>query len=201
MTGGNNVNTQFYRSVKVQMNRRELARLTPFHRGLDITAYEPVVDGHNLLHLPGYNTKKIDWVDLTITARSINVQPLHERDMGAIDEELAMLDSKHRILKDHLTYTDNHNLVHEKQAIETLTKHLVILDHPHLDGENDHWRSKAKDVHSMTMPLEEVKALQQRYEKRKAFFPQNRFMLKDVKKAGVDPVSNKQMVELQVGEI
>lgn len=203
MTGGNNVNTQFYRSVKVAMNRREISRLRPFHRGLDINIYEPIVDGHNLLHLPGYNTKKIDWVDMTITARNINVQPLHERDMRDIDEELARLDSKWRILKDHLKHTDNPSLVHEKQPVETLTRHLVILDHPHLDGANDHWRSKAQDVHTMIMPMEEVKQLEERWEKRKAFFPtaKNRFMLKDVKKAPNEPVTNRPMVEVKVGII
>lgn len=184
------------------MNRRELSRLKPFHRGLDITVYEPIVDGHNLLHLPGYNKEKIDWVDMTITARNINVQPLHERDMRDIDEELARMDSKWRILKDHLKHTDNPNLVHEKQPVETLTRHLVILDHPHLDGANDHWRSKAQDVHNMIMPLEEVKQLEERWEKRKAFFPTaNRFMLKAVKKAPNEPVTNRPMVEVQVGII
>ncbi len=171
MTGGNNSNTNFYRSVKIAMNRREIDRLTPFHRGLDINIYEPIVDGHNLLHLKGYNKNKIDWCDITITARSVNPNPLHERDMHDIDEELARIDSKFKIIKDHLKHTDNKFLVHEHQPVETLTRHTVILDHPYFDGENDHWRSRAKDKHTQTIPLEEVRSMEEHFKKRRAFYP------------------------------
>lgn len=201
MTAGNNVNTNFYRSVKVAMNRREIDRLTPFHRGLGVNIYEPIVDGHNLLHLKGYNKKKIDWVDMTITARSVDPNPLHERDMAAIDEELSRIDSKFRILKDHLKHTDNHYLMHEHQPVETLTRHTIILDHPYFDGENDHWRSKAKDVHTQNIPLEEVRSMEEHFQKRRAFYPKGRTMLKAVKAVAPDKQTGQDLVQVEVGEI
>lgn len=179
MTGGNNVNTQFYRSVKVKMRRREMFRYKTFHKGLDLHFYAPVVDGINLLtDMPKtYDKNKIDFVDLTITARSVNPNhPLHERTMRDIDEELAMMDSKYRILKDHLKHTDNKELIHEKQPIETIQRHSVIEDHPYFDGANNHWLSKMQDKHEEIIPLESVKQEEKRWERRKALFKRNKVL-------------------------
>ena len=169
------VNVDFYRSVKLNMTLDQARTYQPFHKGLDINVYEPVNDrGENLLKLPGYNTKKISALDVTITAKSINPDPLHETDMRDIDEELAMLDSTYRVLQDHLKYTDNRRLTHFHQPVETLIRHATILDHPYLDGENDHLRSTAQEVHDVEIPVSDLRTEEGRLEKRKAFYSRSK---------------------------
>lgn len=196
MTGGNNVNHDFYRSVKLQINPKHVDKIRAFHRGLDFTFYPPVVDGENLFKIPGYNTDKIDWCDVTITAKDINPQVLHERNERDIDEELAMIDSKWRILKDHLRHTDNKELIHEYYARENLTRHDVILDHPYLDGQNDYLRSKARDVHEEIIPMESVKLMEQYWERRMSFF--KRTKLKEYKPA-TELFTGRRMAVVQMG--
>jgi len=198
MTGGNNVNNRFYRSVKVQMNLREVNRLTPWHRGLDIDIYAPIVDGVNLLKVPGYNTKKIDWVDLTLTGSTINPYPLKQRDQGDIDEELARLDSAFKILQDGLSSNDNKNLVHEKQPIETLIQHSVPVDSPYLDGQNDWMRSKMTNIHEIETTLRKVRYWEDYFERRKLFYPRSKF--KDYKES-TRIADGEKMVRMEFGDL
>lgn len=170
-----NVNTDFYRSVKLNITPEQAKHYVPFHKGLDVNFYEPVNDrGENLFKLPGYNTKKITALDVTITAKSINPDPLHERDMRDIDEELAMLDSTYRVMQDHLKVTDNKRLTHFHQPVNTLIRHATILDHPYLDGQNDHLRSTAQEVHDVEIPVEDLRAEEERFSRRKAFYSRSK---------------------------
>lgn len=198
-----NVNVDFYRSVKVNITPEQARRYVPFHKGLDINFYEPLNDrGENLLKLPGYNTKKIGALDVTITAKSINPDPLHERDMRDIDEELAMMDSTYRVVQDHLKTTDNDRLTHLHQPPETLIRHATILDHPYLDGQNDHYRSTAQEVHDVEISVEDLRAEEERLAKRRAFY--SRSKLNYVSKLGKatlsDPVPRK-TATMKVGYI
>lgn len=175
MTGGNNVNTRFYHSVKVQMTLREQERITPFHRGVDIDIHAPVVDGLNLLKIKGYNTKKIDWVDLTFTGSMVNPYPLKQVDKDRLDDELARLDSKHKILQDGLKSTNDLKLSHEQQPRDQLQTHSIPVDHPYLDGENDHLRSKMTNLHEVETTLENVRKWEYYFQRRRAFYPRGEF--------------------------
>lgn len=173
----NNVNSNHYRSVKLKMSQEDIHNYIPKHKGLDFNFYAPIVeDGRNLLHEPGYDKKQINWVDLIITASNLNPDPLHARDMRDIDEELAHMDSKYRVLKDRLTHTDNKNLINLKQPEETFTKHGTVLSHPFLQ-DNDHLISKMTEIHDTDIPLEEVREWEAKFEKRKSFYSKSK--LKD----------------------
>ena len=159
----------FYRSVKVKMTPNDVANFMPYHRGLDINFYAPEFEDTRLLDI-NKAKKLVTSYDVTITACSINPNILHERDMRDIDEELAIIDSKYGIIKDHLTHTDNKKLIHNKQASDTLTRHATIMSHPYLEGENDHLKSKATDVHKIKVKMEDMKAFENHIERRRAFF-------------------------------
>lgn len=192
------VNTDFYRSCKLKMSLDEARKYQPFHKGLDINFYEPLSDrGENLLHVKGYNTKKIDTVDVTITAKSINPNPLHARDMRDIDEELAMMDSTYRVIQDHLKHTDNKQLTHFKQPKHTLMRHATILDHPYLDGENDHLRSTATEVHDVEFHLTDLKEQEDKFSKRKAFYDRSKLHYV----AKLDKNLGEKTAKMQVGYI
>ena len=164
-------NVDFYRSVKVKIDLEHARNYQPFHKGLDVNFYEPVDDnGVNLLRVKGYNIKKINNLDVTLTAKSVNPNPLHELDMRDIDEELAMMDESYRIIQDHLRHTDNDRLTHFKQPVNTLMRHATILEHPYLEGQNDFMKSKAKEVHDVEIPVEVLREQEAKFEKRKAFY-------------------------------
>src|SRR3954469_4720141 len=117
-----NTTKHHYRSVKVNMTPDQVANYVPYHRGLDLNFYAPEFEDTRLRDL-NKARKLITSYDLTITACSINPNILHETDMRDIDGELALIDSKYGIIKDHLTHTDNKKLIHSHQASDTLTKH------------------------------------------------------------------------------
>ena len=197
------VNTDWYRSVKLNITPEQAKSYTPFHKGLDVNFYEPVNDrGENLFKLPGYNTKKISALDVTITAKSINPDPLHEREMRDIDEELAMLDSTYRVMQDHLKVTDNKRLTHFHQPVNTLIRHATILDHPYLDGQNDHLRSTAQEVHDVEINVEDLRSEEARLEKRKAFYNRSKLnYVSKLAKATQSQPEQKKTATMQVGYI
>ena len=191
-------NQDFYRSVTLNMTQEQVRNYQPFHKGLDINFYEPLDDrGENLLKMKGYNVKKINTVDVTITAKSINPNPLHERDMRDIDEELARMDSTYKVLKDHLKHTDNTRLTHFHQPKHTLMRHAVVLDHPYLDGENDHLRSTAQEVHEVEFTVAMLREEEEKLERRKAFY--NRTKLNYVAK--LNSKLGEKTTKLKVGYI
>ena len=191
-------NVDFYRSVKLNITVDEAKKYQPFHKGLDINFYAPIDDrGRNLLHKPGYNTKKINYLDATFTAKSINPNPLLARDMRDIDEELAVMDESFRVVQDHLKGTDNKRLIHLHQSEKTLLRHAVVLDHPYLDGENDKYRSTATEVHDVRVPVELVREQESRFEKRKAFY--NRSKIQYLTE--LDKPTNRKMAVMKMGWI
>jgi len=151
------------------MTPQDVGSYIPYHRGLDVNFYAPEFEDTKQRNIQK-EIKNIKYYDVTITACSINPNPLHACDMRDIDEELALLDSKYGIIKDHLTHTDNKKLIHNHQPRESLTRHATIMSHPYLEDENDHLKSKATDVHDITIPKEEIKAFEEHIEKRKAFY-------------------------------
>lgn len=175
MTGGNNVNTRFYRSVKLQMNLREQSRITPWHRGLDIDIHAPVVDGYNLLKIPGYNLAKIDWADLTFTGSTVNPYYLKQRDQSDIDAELSMLDTVFKILEDGKHSTKDFKPSHEQQPRNQLQTHTIPVDHPYLDGENDYLRSKMENIHEIETTLKNIREWEYYFERRKMFYNRSQF--------------------------
>jgi hypothetical protein len=191
-----NTNKHFYRSVKIQMTPEQMASYTPYHRGLDFNFYNPVFEDTRLLNLQQAR-KMITTYDLTITACSINPDPLCGRDMRDIDEELAMMDSKYKIIKDHLTPNDRNDLIHIKQPKESLTKHATITTHPYLEGENDYLKSKMKDVHDIEIPLQDIKNFEKHVEKKKAFY--NKIKLDYVEK--LDEQTGRKVAKTQFGYI
>ena len=165
-----NINSNFYRSVRLKLKWNDRRKLKLFHRGLEMNIYDPVVDGVNLSMVPGYNTKKIDWVDITLTAKSKNPNPLHERTDRDIDEELAMLDEKYRIMQDHLKPNDNNRLLENKQPKDTLIRHGVPVIHPFFSGENDTLIDKMTEKHPIRIPMSTVREQERYFEKRGAFY-------------------------------
>jgi len=191
-------NVDFYRSVKLQMTIDQAKKFQPFHKGLDINVYAPIDDrGRKLLHKPGYNIKKINYLDATFTAKSINPNPLLARDMRDIDEELAMLGGGVKVVQDHLKANDNKRLIHLHQSEKTLMRHAVVLDHPYLDGENDKYRSTATEVHKVRVPVEVVREQEARFEKRKAFY--NRSKIQYVTE--MDKKTKRKMAVMDMGWI
>lgn len=178
------------------MSQSDVSNYVPYHRGLDINFYQPELDGRNLYHNKA-DRDKLDWVDITITCSSINPDPLHECIQRDIDEELALIDSKYGILKDHLTHTDNKKLIHNHQSKQSLLKHGTVLQHPYLQGENDYLKSKAEDVHKVTVPLSEVKEFENHLERRKAFYKSAK--LEYIEK--IDEKTNEKSAEFDFGYI
>lgn len=191
-------NVDHYRSVKLNITIDDAKRYQPFHKGLDVNFYAPIDDrGRNLLRKPGYNTKKINYLDATFTAKSINPNPLLALDMRDIDEELAVMDETFRVVQDHLKANDNKRLIHLHQNEKTLIRHAVVLDHPYLDGENDKYRSTATEVHDVRIPVETVREQEARFEKRKAFY--NRSKIEYVTE--MDKKTKKKMAVMKMGWI
>jgi hypothetical protein len=191
-----NTTKHHYRSVKVRMTPEQVANYVPYHRGLDLNFYAPEFEDTRMRDL-NKARKMITSYDLTITTCSINPNILHARDMRDIDEELALIDSKYGIIKDHLTHTDNKKLIHSHQASDNLTKHATIMSHPYLEGENDHLRSKATDVHKVQVKMEDVKDFEKHIEKRRAFF--RKVKLDYIEK--MDPQTGEKMAEFDFGYI
>lgn len=193
-------NTRFYHSVKVQMNLREQERITPFHRGIDIDIHAPFVDGENLLKIRGYNTKKIDWVDLTLTGSTVNPYPLKQVDKDRIDDELSRIDTKHKILVDGTKSGKDLRLSHEHQPRDQLQTHSIPVDHPYLDGENDYLRSKMENIHEIETTLENIRKWEYYFERRKAFYPRAQFN-KNEYQVHTRSMDGTKMVKMLIGDI
>lgn len=161
-------NDQPYASVKIKITREQLRNFRKKRRGLKFNWYAPIIDGVNYKNDPS-----IDWRDVTIFSFRNDIQTLHQRDARDINEELAEMDSKFRIIQDHLKYTDNHDLVELKD--NKLIKQDVMLDHPQLDGENDKLRSKATDVHEIFISKQKKINIEKYFQSRKAFWNRTEF--------------------------
>jgi hypothetical protein len=113
-----------------------------------------------------------------------------------------MMDSTYRVIQDHLKPTDNNRLTHYHQPPETLIRHATILDHPYLDGENDHLRSTAQEVHDVEISVEDLRVEEERLARRKAFYSRSKLnYVSRLGKATVsDPVPKKTAI-MQVGYI
>lgn len=179
------------------MTPEQVSNYIPYRRGLDVAFYPSVVNGMNLKFHPGYNMKKHNWVDCTITACSVNPDPLHARDRNDVDDEIARLDSKYGILQERITHKENPYLIQNFQPLNTLTRHATILTHPYLQGQNDYLKSRATEVHKTYIPLEEVRELEKHFEKKKAFYDKSK--LEYVEK--LNEKNNRKYAEFDMGII
>jgi hypothetical protein len=187
---------QFYRSVKLRMTRKDIYNYTPKHRGINVNWYAPILDGVNLLKRKDWKDS-LDWVNATFTS-SLNLSnPLEQRDLRDIDEELAILDSKYGILQDHLRKSDQDKPLLEHQS-NSFFNHDTFLDNPILD-QNDKLRSNAKNVHNVFVPLEDVKSMERHFERRKGFYGRTKF--KDIKEEVKDERTGVKYVGLEYGRV
>ena len=158
------------------MSRKDIYNYTPKHRGINVNWYAPVLDGVNLLKHPDWKDS-LDWVNATFTS-SMNVSnPLEQRDLHDLDEELAQLDSKYRILKDHLRKTDQDKPLLEHKT-NSFFNHDTFLDNPALD-QRDELRSNAKNVHPVMVPKQQIRDMEKYFERRKGFYSRTRFRDKE----------------------
>jgi hypothetical protein len=190
------VENEFYRSVKLRMSRKDIFNYTPKHRGINVNFYAPILDGVNLLKRRDWKDS-LDWVNATFTS-SLNISnPLEQRDLRDIDEELALLDSKYGIIKDHLKKSDQDQplIEHRNQAF---FNHDTFLDNPALD-QNDKLRSNAKNVHHVLVPKREVKDMERYFERRKGFYGRTKF--KDIKEEVQDERTGEKYCALEYGRV
>lgn len=178
------------------MSRKDIYNYTPFHRGINVNFYSPILDGVNLLTRKDWKDS-LDWVNATFTSSLDITNPLEQRDLHDIDEELAILDSKFGILQDHLRKTDQDKPLLEHHS-KSFFNHDTFLDNPALD-QNDKLRSHAKNVHDIMVPLAEVKSMEKYFERRKGFYGRTKF--KDIKKEVKDERTGEKFVELSWGRV
>lgn len=176
------------------MSRNDIYNYTPKHRGINVNFYAPILDGENLLKRKDWN---LDWVNATFSSSLDITNPLEQRDLRDIDNELAHLDSKFKILQDHLKKSDQ-----DKPLLEHHSKHFFnhdcFLDSPALDSRED-LRSKAKNVHQILVPKKEVQDMEKHFEKRKGFYGRTKF--KDIKEEVKDERTGEKYVGLEFGRV
>lgn len=178
------------------MSRKDIYNYTPFHRGINVNFYSPILDGVNLLTRKDWKDS-LDWVNATFSSSLDITNPLEQRDLHDIDEELAILDSKYKILQDHLKQTDQDKPLLEHHST-SFFNHDTFLDNPILD-QNDKLRSNAKNVHDVMVPLAEVKSMEKYFERRKGFYGRTKF--KDIKKEVKDERTGEKFVGLSWGRV
>ena len=167
------------------MSRKDIYNYTPYHRGINVNFYAPILDGVNLLKRQDWRDS-LDWVNATFSCSMDITNPLEQRDMRDLNDELARLDSKFKILKDHLRKTDQDKPLLEHHS-KSLFNHDTFLDNPILD-QRDELRSKAKNVHNVRVPVEQVREMEKYFERRKGFYGRTKF--KDIKNESKNAQSN-----------
>lgn len=184
---------QFCTHVRLRIKYDELFRIKPLP-GLTLNFYAPIYDGVNLLKNPR-TAKALNQVDMSVSGSMINPNPLQQRDQGDIDNFLA----KQPVVKDHLRHTDQKELITNQKTNNEIQDHWTFLDNPILDGQNDYQRSKATDVHSVAVDMEQVNELETYFEKRKALFGRTKF--KDIKAKVKDHRTGRKIVLLDMGKL
>ena len=188
--------SEFFRSVKLRMSRKDIYNYVPQHRGINVTFYAPILDGVNLLTRRDWKDS-LDWVNATFTSSLDLSNPLEQRDLRDIDEELAHLDSKYGVIKDHLRKSDQDKPLLENTN-QTFFNHDTFIDNPALD-QNDKLRSNAKNVHQILVPKAEVKDMERYFERRKGFYGRTKF--KDIKEEVKDENTGEKYCALEYGRV
>jgi hypothetical protein len=159
--------------------------------GLTVTLYSPVQTD------PRVFIDKNE-VNLTIVANENEPDPSFRRYKHDIDSFLSAIntiDNRIRIISDSVSTKDQPNLL-----TDWYLKNEVVLDHPGLDGEMDHLRSKAANVRDLEVKESTLNEMQNKYQEMKSDYV--RTTLKDTKKTTKkDPSDNEQIFTVQVGEI
>ncbi len=137
-------------------------------------------------------------VNLTIVANENEPDPSFRRYKHDIDSFLSSInsiDNRIRILSDSVSTKDQPNLL-----TDWFLKNEVVLDHPGLDGEMDHLRSKAANVRDVEVKESTLNDMQGKYEAMKKDYV--RTTLKDAKKTTKkDPDDDEAIFTVQVGEL
>lgn len=136
-------------------------------------------------------------VNLTIVANENEPDPTFRRYEHHIDEFLSSIntvDKRIRILSDSVSKKDQPNLIDD-----WFIRNEVVLDHPGLDGELDHLRSKAANVHDIEVKESDLNEMQSKYQNMKEEYV--RTVLKDARKTTKVDADNEKIFTVQVGEI
>lgn len=137
-------------------------------------------------------------VNLTIVANENEPDPSFRRYKEDVDSFLSSIntvDNRIRILSDSVSTKDQPNLL-----TDWFLKNEVVLDHPGLDGEMDHLRSKAANVRDVEVKESTLNDMQSKYEEMKKDYV--RTTLKDAKKTTKkDPDDDEAIFTVQVGEL
>jgi hypothetical protein len=181
------------------MPRSEIGQHRIKRKGLKIDFLAPIVDGVNLLKIPDYNTKKITWCDIAITSTSQSPIMNQSRDMRDIDNELAEIDSKWKIIQERLTHKDNPTLINYNQSKETYIRHAIPMNHPFLQGENDKLKKNMTELNEIDVPLEDVRAHEAYLEKKKAFYKSHKF--EDGYKVTKNEQTGEKFAKMKIGYI
>lgn len=137
-------------------------------------------------------------VNVTIVVNEHEPDPQYRRHAEDLDfflSNIKSIDSRIRILNDSVSRKDQPDLIED-----SFVRNTVLLDHPGLDGELDHLRSKAADVKDIEVTESRLKQLETRYDEAKQEFVRTRLKgTKETKKQ--DPVTKEKIFTVQQGEI
>lgn len=117
-------------------------------------------------------------VNITVAANENEPDPrlrTYDSDISAYLNSINTIDSRIKILSDSVTKNDQPDLLSDSWIL----KNEVVLDHPGLDGEMDHLRSKATNVQEIQVTESQLRGMEEHYEKAKQEYIRTK--LKDVK--------------------
>lgn len=137
-------------------------------------------------------------VNLTLVVNENEPDPQYRRHAEDLDlflSNIKSIDSRIRILSDSVSKKDQPDLLED-----WFIRNDVILNHPGLDGELDHLRSKAANVRDVEVTESQLKQMETKYDELKQEFVRTR--LKGTKETNKqDPVSKEKIFTVQQGEI
>jgi hypothetical protein len=137
-------------------------------------------------------------VNLTVVVNENEPEPKYRRYKDDIDTYLAhinTIDSRIRILSDTVTKKEQPDLVED-----WFLKNEVVLNHPGLDGEMDHLRSKAANVKEIEVDQSHLVGMEAQYDKAKGEYIRTK--LTDAVDTGkTDKVTGQKIFKVQQGEI
>ena len=193
----NKTNHQFHRTVRLKMTAKDVSTYVPFHRGVEIEFHPHFQDGKYLKEYNGQKyVNKLKWVDATIFSSSINPDYRMARDLRDLNEELAYLDSKFGIIQENLSSSTNPHLLPNLHNTKRLIRHATILGSPFIQ-QNDHLRSRATEVHKVMMSISEIREIESKFAKQKAFY--NKSKIEYIQQ--LNPLTNEKFAEVEIGYI
>jgi hypothetical protein len=145
--------------------------------GLYVTLYAPIQQDERQWVDP-------DEVNITVVANAHEPDPQYRKHKEDVDQFLATIntvDDRIRIITEDITEKEQPNLIKD-----WFVKQEVMLDHPGLDGELDHLRSKAANIHDIELTESQKDSLKAKNAK---------------ETAKRDPITNEKIYAAQQGEM